>query len=143
MTFLIIEDDPIVADVLRAGAAGVGLRPVVAASLNEADLVLETVEVAGIALDLDLEGGGALGWLEGLHLLHPPFTERTLVVLPEGVGEDVRRRVAGCGSGTLPSTFTLSDFEDAFRQRLEAPTPPARQEPPAGPPRSPHEPADS
>jgi hypothetical protein len=37
MAFLIVEDDPLLADVLRTAVAGLELRPVVAATLGEAD----------------------------------------------------------------------------------------------------------
>jgi response regulator of citrate/malate metabolism len=133
MAFLIVEDDPLLADVLRTAVAGLELRPVVAATLGEADLVLETVRVDGLALDLHLGDGDPVAWLEGLQLLFPPLVERAVVLADPDVDADRAGRVRRTGAGLLRRPFTTQDFERAFAVQLgvedepsDEPVPPLR-----------------
>ena len=123
MAILLVEDDPALADVLRTGVAGVGLYPVVAGTLAEADLVLETVEVAAIAVDVDVEDDEALVWLEHLAILHPPYATRTIAICDRPPADDIRARLTASGAGIMLKPFTIRDFEEALRERLAAPEP--------------------
>ncbi len=143
MAILLVEDDPVLADVLRTGVAGVGLYPVVARTLAEADLVLETVEVAAIAVDVGVEGDAALEWLEHLAILHPPYANRAIAIFDRLPGDDVRARLKVSGAGVLLKPFTIHDFEEALRERLEAPAPPAPARRPVRAPGSHPDPSDA
>ena len=122
MAILLVEDDPVLADVLRAAVAGVGMYPVVARTLAEADLVLETVEVSAIAIDLGVHDD-ALVWLEDLAILHPPYASRAIAICDRPPEDDLRARLDASGAAVLLKPFKIRDFEYVLRARLELPRP--------------------
>lgn len=130
MAFLIVEDDSAYADVLRVAAAGLELRPVVAGTLGEADLVLETVRVDGLVVDLHLAEGDPIAWLESLRLLFPPLVERAVALADPDLDEALAARVVAAGAGLLHRPFTIHDFERAFAAQLGVvDEPPGRTQP--------------
>lgn len=117
MAYLVVEDDRVLADVLRTALAAGGHRPVIATTLAEAALVLETLEVRGLVVDLDLDGG-VLDWLADLGLLHPPLARATVALAGGDVGDETRAKVEEVGAGLLLKPFTPSDLADAMRDHM-------------------------
>ena len=121
MAFLVIEDDPVLSGILKTALATLGERPVTAETLGEADLVLETVELDGVVLDLDV-GTGALDWMLAISLLHPPLSRSTLVLAGEHVEQKVLDRVLECGATVLRKPFTPAEIASRLRECREGAT---------------------
>jgi DNA-binding response OmpR family regulator len=115
MAFLVIEDDSVLSGILKTALATLGEQPVTAETLGEADLVLETVELDGVVLDLDV-GSGTLDWLVAVSLLHPPLSETTLVLAGDDVAPTVLDRVTECGAMLLRKPFTPGELGRVLRE---------------------------
>ena len=118
MRILVVEDEIVVAEMIRRALERLGNACVVAASTERADAELSCQAVDALTLDLTLPGTPGLEWLEELAAFRPDLARRTLVVTGRTPEAEVAERVAACGAGLLIKPFTLESLADAVRSQL-------------------------
>jgi two-component system response regulator QseB len=127
MTILVVEDEAVVAEVLRRALEGMGNAIVCAESAAAAERVLDERPVDAMTLDLTMPGLDGLDWLERLACARPELARRTLVVTGRQLESSAVTRLARCGAGALAKPFTMDRLEAAVRCQLRtAPIAPRR-----------------
>lgn len=118
MHVLIVEDESLVAELIRQALERKGVTCLLAGSADEADRLLGENEVDAVTLDLGMPGRPGLDWLESVAGTRPELARKTLVITGLDLDAELVRRLACCGAGILAKPFTLDGLDDAFRSQI-------------------------
>lgn len=118
MTFLIIEDDHEIVNIIENILTNMGHHCLSAATTREADLALATVHIEAMTLDLGIPGPDSIRWLEEIALVRPELTENTLVISGSDPEANVKARIARTGASLLLKPFTSRELLKCFDVRL-------------------------
>jgi len=118
MNILVVEDEAMVAEMLRRSLEQFGNTCLMAQDADTADRMLREHEVEAVTLDLGMPGRAGLDWLEDVAQTQPDLASRTLVITGRHLNSDDVERLAWCGAGILAKPFTLENLEDAVRAQI-------------------------
>jgi two-component system KDP operon response regulator KdpE len=119
-----VEDEPLVADLIKRLLEDLGNSCLVAPDTDHADRVLEQSAVDAVTLDLGVPGRGGLEWLERVATCRPELARRTLIITGLELEPATVVQVARCGAGLLAKPFSLLDLQEAVRTQLDRPSDP-------------------
>lgn len=119
MTFLVVEDDPLVSTLIRRAFESDGHACLTAANLVEATERVATEHIDGIVLDLQAAGGSGLKWLERISRTRPKLTRSTVVATGADVAPFDRQRIAKAGAVLLLKPFSLETLRSVFLDLIE------------------------
>jgi two-component system OmpR family response regulator len=118
MNILIVEDEPLIADLLSRALEQLGNSCLVARDTDSADEALRRHPVEAVTLDLSMPGRTGLEWLETMATYRPALARRTLVITGQHLEPELVQRLARCGAGVLAKPFTLTGLQDAVRSQI-------------------------
>ena len=122
MKILVVEDEPIVAELIKRLLEDLGNSCLIAPDADRADRVLQQDEVDAVTLDLGMPGTGGLQWLERIAAEHPELARRTVVITGMDLEPATVERVTRCGAGVLAKPFSLLDLQEAIRTQVDRPS---------------------
>ena len=118
MNILVVEDESLVAEMLRRSLEQLGNTCLVAQDADAADRVLRDHTIEAVTLDLGMPGRAGLDWLEDVATTQPDLARRTLVITGRHLNSEDVERLAWCGAGILAKPFTMENLEEAVRAQL-------------------------
>jgi two-component system NtrC family sensor kinase len=117
-TILVVDDEPLVAELIRDLVEADGHNCLVAGDADEADRILAGNRVDGITLDMVMPGRNGLDWLEALAAETPELARRTLFITGSRLGPVERLRLEQCGAVLFTKPFDHQCVIEALRNRL-------------------------
>ena len=118
MEILIVDDEPLVAELIRESLQSLGMSCRVAVDADAADHELSLGSADAVTLALGMPGRSGLAWLESIADSQPDLARRTLVITGLSLEKDLVERLARCGAGILAKPFSLDGLRDAVRTQL-------------------------
>ncbi len=115
-----VEDEPLVAELIDDALAEAGHECVLARDAEEADRVLARQPVDWITLDLRIPGRDGLDWLTTLFARKPELARRTLVVTGTVLTPQECQSMARCGASLLAKPFRVDDLVELIAKQLVA-----------------------
>jgi len=115
---LIVDDEPLVRDMLARALLGMGLQALTAGSAGEAleAVRLSAGRVALVLLDLNMPGLGGLAVLDALRGLDPPVPVLLVSGAADLLGADELARLGAAGA--LAKPFDLARLREAVAALL-------------------------
>jgi len=121
MRILVVEDEPMVAELLQRVLEAAGNSCILAHDAAAATAALDEHAVDAVTLDLTIPGSHGLVWLEQLAERRPELARSTLIITATQLDPPAIERVARCGAGVLAKPFTLDALTSAVRSQIERP----------------------
>ncbi len=132
MKVLVIDHETFLAELVKLALEADGHTCFTVTGLTEAREILHAVRIDLLTLDLAIDRGDPLGWLEEVLPAHPGLQGRVFCLTGSPLAEETAHRVAATGARVIQKPFTLHQLRETIRRIT-----PAAKKPPEPRPRGP------